>query len=78
MDVNTALLVAQRHHVADRFAELTLSAHFERLEDPNDVEALASRLEAAPLSTAQPPKGVFSREDLTIQELYINMILIDV
>eukprot|EP00435_Cladocopium_sp_Y103_P039989 s1756_g10.t2 len=46
VDVNTALLVAQRHHVADRFAELTLAAHFEQLEDPNDTKALASRLEA--------------------------------
>ncbi|CAL1169296.1 unnamed protein product [Cladocopium goreaui] len=46
VDVNTALLVAQRHHVAERFAELTLAAHFEQLEDPNDTKALASRLEA--------------------------------
>eukprot|EP00438_Fugacium_kawagutii_P003010 Skav233489 [mRNA] locus=scaffold1310:183392:184901:+ [translate_table: standard] len=46
VDVNTALLVAQRHHVADRFAELTLAAHFEQLEDPNDTKALVSRLEA--------------------------------
>ena len=46
VDVNTALLLAQRHHVAERFAELTLAAHFEQLEDPNDTKALASRLEA--------------------------------
>eukprot|EP00434_Breviolum_minutum_P029791 symbB.v1.2.026340.t1/scaffold2624.1/size74584/2 len=46
VDVNTALLVAQRHDVAERFAAATLAAHFEQLQDPNDARALASRLEA--------------------------------
>ena len=48
MDVNTALLVAQRHDVAERFAAATLAAHFEQLQDPNDARALASRLEVWP------------------------------
>lgn len=52
MDVNTALLVAQRHDVAERFAAATLAAHFEQLQDPNDARALASRLEV------RPPMGV--------------------
>ena len=52
VDVNTALLVAQRHDVAERFAAATLAAHFEQLQDPNDARALASRLEA------RPPMGV--------------------
>eukprot|EP00913_Durusdinium_trenchii_P010506 g9851.t1 len=46
VDVNTALLVAQEHGVAEEFAASTLAAHFEGLENPNDLKALTKRFEA--------------------------------
>ena len=44
--MNTALLVAQEHGVAEEFAASTLAAHFEGLENPNDLKALTKRFEA--------------------------------
>lgn len=44
VDVNAALELAQRHGVGLEFVEETLSQHFEYLENPNDAEALRSRL----------------------------------
>eukprot|EP00931_Biecheleriopsis_adriatica_P066099 TRINITY_DN40512_c0_g1_i1.p1 TRINITY_DN40512_c0_g1~~TRINITY_DN40512_c0_g1_i1.p1 ORF type:complete len:234 (-),score=31.04 TRINITY_DN40512_c0_g1_i1:92-793(-) len=46
VDVNTALTIAQRHGVAEAFAEQMLSRHFEHLENPNDHSQLKERLVA--------------------------------
>ncbi|CAE8606577.1 unnamed protein product [Polarella glacialis] len=46
VEVNTALVLAQRHGVAEAFVAETLSRHFEHLEDPNDAPKLRARLQA--------------------------------
>ncbi|CAE7537201.1 GIP [Symbiodinium sp. KB8] len=45
IDVNTALLVAQKHGVAEPFALEMLKMHFEGLQDPNNRSSLSSRLD---------------------------------
>ena len=45
MDVNTALLVAQRFLKGEAFAAAALSGHFERCEDPNDLKTLERQME---------------------------------
>mmetsp|Transcript_64729 Transcript_64729/g.151730 ORF Transcript_64729/g.151730 Transcript_64729/m.151730 type:complete len:227 (+) Transcript_64729:37-717(+) len=44
IDVNTALLVAQKHRVAEPFALEMLKMHFEELQDPNNRSSLSSCL----------------------------------
>ena len=49
VEVNTALLTAQRFGRAEAFAAAALQGHFERGEDPNDAKTLRRQMEDKPL-----------------------------
>lgn len=66
VEVNTALVLAQKHGVAEEFVLQMLSRHNEHLENPNDVEVLQKVLTALSVpeeevSTAVRDPDRFSR-----------------